>query len=76
MADGDDSPLVRDYEFADFGEAMAFVNRVAEKAEAENHHPDIRLHGWNKVRLEWITHSQGRVTEADESLAAACDALA
>ena len=40
--------IVRDLEFADFAEAMAFVNRVADAAEAANHHPDILVHGWNR----------------------------
>jgi 4a-hydroxytetrahydrobiopterin dehydratase len=43
--------LVRDLEFGDFAAAMAFVNRVADAAEEANHHPDILVHGWNKVRL-------------------------
>jgi pterin-4a-carbinolamine dehydratase len=41
--------IVRDWTFGNFAEAMAFVNRVAEAAEEANHHPDILLHGWNKV---------------------------
>ena len=49
---------------------MAFVNRVAEAAEIANHHPDILLHGWNKVRLTLSTHSQGGLTDADFELAA------
>ena len=70
-----DSSLVRDYEFEDFAQAMAFVNRVAAAAEEANHHPDILVHGWNKVRLTLSTHSEGGVTEADHALAAAIDAL-
>ena len=42
--------IVREWKFEDFAEAMAFVNRVAEAAEAANHHPDILVHGWNKVQ--------------------------
>ncbi len=42
--------IVREWKFKDFGEAMSFVNRVAEAAEEANHHPDILLHGWNKVQ--------------------------
>jgi 4a-hydroxytetrahydrobiopterin dehydratase len=67
--------LQRDYEFADFAEALAFVNRVGALAEERNHHPDIRLHGWNKVQLEFWTHTSGGVTDADHALADACDAL-
>ena len=46
--DGDE--IVREWEFDDFAGAIAFVNRVAESAEEANHHPDILLHGWNKVQ--------------------------
>ena len=51
--------IVRDWKFGDFSEAMGFVNRVAEAAEEANHHPDILLHGWNKVRLSLTNHSAG-----------------
>ena len=52
------------------------MNRVGEAAEAANHHPDILLHGWNKVRLTLSTHSEGGLTEADFALAARIDGLA
>jgi 4a-hydroxytetrahydrobiopterin dehydratase len=68
--------LVRDLKFKDFAEAMAFVNRVAELAEEANHHPDILVHGWNRVRLTLSTHSEGRVTDADHELARRIDDLA
>ena len=71
--DGD--ALVHDYEFPDFKAAMWFVNRVAELAEERNHHPDILVHGWNRVRLTLSTHSEGGLTAADHDLAAAIDAL-
>ena len=67
--------IVRDLKFADFAAAIAFVDRVAEAAEAANHHPDILVHGWNKVRLTLSTHSEGGLTEADFALAARVDAL-
>jgi 4a-hydroxytetrahydrobiopterin dehydratase len=72
--DGDQ--IVRNREFEDFAAAMGFVNRVAELAEEANHHPDILLHGWNKVRLSVTNHSEGGLTEADFGLASAIDALA
>ena len=71
----EDAQLVRDLQFADFAEAMAFVNRVADLAERENHHPDIAIHGWNKVRLALFTHSEGRITDADRDMAARIDDL-
>ena len=71
--DGDE--IVREWKFKDFGEAMAFVNRVAVKAEEANHHPDILLHGWNKVRLSLTNHSAGGLTAADFEVAERFDAL-
>jgi 4a-hydroxytetrahydrobiopterin dehydratase len=67
--------LVRDLKFKDFAEAMAFVNRVAGLAEEANHHPDILVHGWNRVRLTLSTHSEGRLTDADRALARRIDDL-
>jgi 4a-hydroxytetrahydrobiopterin dehydratase len=72
----DETTIARDWAFADFREAIAFVQRVADAAEAANHHPDILVHAWNKVRLELSTHSEGGVTEADFALAARIDQLA
>lgn len=65
--------ISKTYRFADFAEAIAFVNRVAEKAEAANHHPDISV-SWNKVTLDLVTHSAGGVTQADLDLAERIDA--
>jgi 4a-hydroxytetrahydrobiopterin dehydratase len=67
--------IARDLSFPDFAAAIAFVNGVAELAEAANHHPDILVHGWNKVRLTLSTHSQGGLTDADFKLAAQINAL-
>jgi 4a-hydroxytetrahydrobiopterin dehydratase len=67
--------IVRDWRFADFGAAIMFVERVAEVAEASNHHPDILVHGWNKVRLTLSTHSEGGITAADLALAQRLDGL-
>ena len=67
--------IVRDLQLADFAAAIALVDRVAELAEAANHHPDILVHGWNKVRLTLSTHSQGGLTDADFALAAQIDGV-
>ena len=68
--------IVREWKLADFAEAMAFVNRVAEAAEEANHHPDILLHGWNNVRLTLMTHSEGGLTDNDFDMAGRFDGLA
>jgi 4a-hydroxytetrahydrobiopterin dehydratase len=67
--------IVRDWKFSDFAEAITFVNRVAEAAEQANHHPDILVHGWNKVRLSLTNHSAGGLTEPDFEMAGKFDAL-
>jgi 4a-hydroxytetrahydrobiopterin dehydratase len=71
----EDESLIRDYEFKDFAGAMAFVNQVAEAAEEANHHPDILVHGWNKVRLTLTTHSEGKLTDNDRAMAERIDAI-
>lgn len=69
----DDDEIEKEFKFADFKQAMAFVNRVADAAEAANHHPDIEIK-YNKVELSLSTHSEGGVTEKDFDLAAKIDA--
>ena len=70
-----DDSLVREWDFRDFAAALAFVNAVGAVAEERGHHPDILLHGWNKVRLTLSTHSEGGLTAADDELAAVLDTL-
>jgi 4a-hydroxytetrahydrobiopterin dehydratase len=67
--------IEREWKLADFAAAIAFVDRVAALAEQANHHPDILIHGWNKVRLTLSTHSEGGLTESDFALAARIDGL-
>jgi len=67
--------IVHDRDFPDFAAAIAYVNRVAEVAEAADHHPDILVHGWNRVRLRLTTHSAGALTEKDFELASTIDRL-
>ena len=64
-----DGALERTFQFADFAEALAFLNRVGALAEAENHHPDVAIH-WNRVTLRWWTHVENAITERDHTLAA------
>ena len=66
--------LARPFEFKDFVQAMEFVNRVAEIAETEGHHPDIAIH-WNRVDLVLWTHSIGGLHENDFIVAAKIDRL-
>ena len=61
--------------FANFVDAMIFVNRVAEIAEEEGHHPEIRI-VYNRVTLILSTHDAGGLTEKDFRMARRVDALA
>jgi 4a-hydroxytetrahydrobiopterin dehydratase len=60
--------LVREWTFKDFVEAMAFVNRVADLAEAAGHHPDIDVR-YNQVTLGLVSHDAGGITERDAAMA-------
>ena len=70
-----DKALERTFEFDDFRAALAFVNRVGELAESENHHPDIAIH-YSKVTLRWWTHTAGGITDRDRELAQRSSTLA
>jgi 4a-hydroxytetrahydrobiopterin dehydratase len=61
--------IQRVYQFKDFLGAMAFVNQLAELAEAAGHHPDIDIR-YNKVTLGLTTHDAGGLTENDAKMAA------
>jgi 4a-hydroxytetrahydrobiopterin dehydratase len=67
--------LHRGYRFENFREAIAFVNRLAELAEAENHHPDIGV-SWNAVTVRWWTHAKRAITDRDVELARRTNELA
>ena len=61
--------LTRQFLFKDFIEALSFVNAVGLESEKMDHHPDILMFAWNKVKITISTHSAGGVTEKDFSLA-------
>ncbi|HZQ89127.1 MAG TPA: 4a-hydroxytetrahydrobiopterin dehydratase [Gaiellaceae bacterium] len=65
----EDGALVREFELESFPAAIAFVSRVAELAERENHHPDIDIR-YRKVLVRWTTHSAGGITDRDRDMAA------
>lgn len=69
-----DGALERTFQFENFVAALAFVNRVGDLAEAENHHPDIAIH-YNRVTLRWWTHTAGGITDRDRDLAEKTGAL-
>jgi 4a-hydroxytetrahydrobiopterin dehydratase len=67
-----DGKLVRQWTFKDFIQAMKFVNRIAEIAEAAGHHPDIDIR-YNRVFLGLISHDAGGITGRDAAMAGRID---
>ncbi len=67
--------LQKEYKFKDFRQAIEFINKVAEIAEGEKHHPDILLHDWNNIRITLSTHALGGISEKDFSLASKIDRI-
>lgn len=67
--------IQRDFQFTNFVLAMEFVNRVAEAAEAVNHHPDI-LVSYNRVTLTLVSHDSGGVTHRDIKMAGRINEIA
>ncbi len=65
----------KQFTFASFPDAVAFVTRIAPEAEAADHHPDIRI-DYKRVTLTYSTHSEGGLTEKDFAGAAMADRLA
>ena len=66
--------LSKTFDFPDFAQALAYVNRVGAMAEEEGHHPDLLL-SWGKVRVEVWTHKIDGLTESDFVLAAKAESL-
>ena len=66
--------LFRRFEFANFADSLAFVNKVGEIAEAADHHPDITF-GWGYVEMRIMTHDRGGITDVDFALVEKIDRI-
>ncbi len=64
--------LIKSIKFNNFAEALSFVNKVAELAEAADHHPDITF-GWGYANIALTTHDRGGITDVDVALAGKID---
>lgn len=67
--------ITKQFQFKDFIEALAFVNKAGAEAEKMDHHPDIFIHSWNKVKITISTHSEGGITKKDIQLAEKIEGL-
>jgi 4a-hydroxytetrahydrobiopterin dehydratase len=73
MSDGNE--IAKQFQFKDFVEALSFVNKAGAEAEKMNHHPDIFIHSWNKVKITISTHSEAGITKKDFQLAEKIEGL-
>jgi 4a-hydroxytetrahydrobiopterin dehydratase len=71
----DAKSIARTYVMRWFMDAVEFIQKIAEVAEGEDHHPDIHLTGYRRLRIELSTHAIGGLSENDVILAAKIDAL-
>ena len=65
--------IQKEFKFKNFREAVAFIDRVGALAEEEGHHPDMYLHGWNKVTITLSTHAIHGLSLNDFIVAAKAD---
>jgi 4a-hydroxytetrahydrobiopterin dehydratase len=70
-----DGALQKSFSCGDFAGSMDFLNRVADAANAADHHPDVSI-AWDTVTLRWVTHSEGGITDSDVGMARKSDELA
>lgn len=71
----DGKNIIRDYAASNFAAAVGIVNAIAVLAESADHHPDILIYGWNKVRIILSTHNVGGLTILDFNLASKIESL-
>lgn len=70
-----DNYLQKNFKFSNFSKAIEFINKIANVAEALNHHPDILLHSYNQVLVKTMTHDVGKITEIDYELSKKIDLI-
>ena len=71
----ENNKLVKEFDLGNFVKAIDFVNKITPLAENADHHPDILIHSYKKVKIVLTTHSEGKITEKDYDLAERIDLL-
>ena len=71
----ENNKLIKNFELADFKSVINFTNLIAEAAEAENHHPDILIYDYKKIKVSLFTHDEEKITEKDYQLAEKIDKI-
>ncbi len=70
-----DKKLEKEFTFSNFVESVDFVDKIVPLAQAADHHPDILIHSYKKVKVMLFTHSENKITEKDYNLAKKIDGL-
>lgn len=70
-----DKKLEKEFIFSNFVESVEFVDKIVPLAQAADHHPDILIHSYKKVKVMLFTHSENKITEKDYDLAKKIDGL-
>ena len=70
-----DRTLVKTFDVTSFSHGVVLFGAIAQVAEAADHHPDLNLHGYNKLTVTLSTHSEGGVTIKDVHLAEQIEAI-
>ncbi len=71
----EENKLKKEIICSNFASAIGLINSIAVFAETINHHPDILLYGWNKIRINLHTHDKGGLTSLDFELAKKIDTI-
>jgi 4a-hydroxytetrahydrobiopterin dehydratase len=71
----DGKELIKNFKLKNFQAVLDFVNKIGAKAEAEDHHPNLYIHSYKKLRVELSTHAIGGLSENDFILAAKIDEI-
>lgn len=69
----EDGKLNKEFSFNNFKEAISFVNKILPLAEEMNHHPDLFIHSYSKVKVTLFSHEEGKITDKDHILSSQID---
>lgn len=67
--------IVKEFTLKNFADAVTFLVKIGFESEKLDHHPDMLLHSWNKLKITLSTHSEGGLTEKDFILAHTIDTI-
>ena len=70
-----ENKLVKEFSFKNFVSAIEFINSIEATCENQNHHPDILLHSYKKIKFFLYTHTENKITEKDYLLAEGIDEI-